>query len=80
LRGYQRDPAHLVAPLRALLPSSHACISTDGEIFFDGCTTPMTCSRSFQEPACRFANQNRPRRSSGSLLRVRCSAKLEPVN
>ena len=36
LRGYQRDPAHSVAPLRALLPSSHACISTDGEIFFDG--------------------------------------------
>jgi hypothetical protein len=27
LRGYQRDPAQLVAPLRALLPSSHACIS-----------------------------------------------------
>lgn len=36
MRGYQRDPAQLVPPLRALLPASPASISTDGHIFFDG--------------------------------------------
>jgi hypothetical protein len=36
LIGYQSDPARLVSALRTLLPSYDACISTAGEVFFDG--------------------------------------------